>query len=451
MLWLVGLASAQDIEVGGHAAGNARLSLGCDLANTFGDCAWLDFHDAAVVGGWLEADWDRRATARLAVDLRAHGPHAADSLEQTGTVSLVQNSSFKLQDASVGMQGLGASWFDLSLGAQRVEWGVADGFNPTNVVNAYDLENPTRFDGRLATPMVRGLGHWGQASLEVVAMPWFQPALLPTDVVDVLGDSEARLQDIDAGDVEITDVESRVDMPQDRIADIAVGGRFFWATPAGDIAVSGYHGRDSLPQVGGEMRITGFGTDSSRVEMGIPIEYPRVDQLGLEWRRDIAWDVVGWAEVAVIKPQVVEAQFSRAQLDALERLGTIDEVPDPIPTEVSQDGLVYARWVVGVDRVFGQVYLNLQWLHGFPTERKRGELGDYGLVVMRWSITPTVALDGRVLSDGRSYLAGGDLTVLHADAIEWRLGGTWVGGPEGTALTAFRDVSHIGTGASVRF
>lgn len=450
MLWLVGLASASDVQVGGHASASARLALSCDV-ETFGDCGWLDFHDAAVLGGWAEARFGRAGEARLALDVRAHGPHAAESLEQTGTVTVVQNTSLKLQDAYVAMNGLGASWFDLSLGAQRLKWGAADGFNPTNVVNAYDLENPTRFDTRLATPMIRGLAHWDQASLELAAVPWFQPALLPTDVVDVLGDSEARLQDIDAGGTEITDVESRVEMPADRIADIAVGGRFFWATRAGDWAISGYHGRDSLPQVGGEMRITGFGTDSGRVEMGIPIQYPRVDQLGLEWRRDIAGDVVGWVEVAVIKPERVEAQFSLAQLQALERLGTLDEVPDPVPVEVTQDGLVYARWVVGADRVFGQVYLNVQWLHGFPTERKRGELGDYGLVAMRWSVTPTVALDARVLSDARSVLAGGDLTVLHGDAFEWRLGGTWIGGPDGSALTAFRDVSHIGTGATVRF
>ncbi|HJN72360.1 MAG TPA: hypothetical protein QGF58_00385 [Myxococcota bacterium] len=447
MLLLIGLAVAQDVEVGGHAEGNLRLGLGCDLANTFGDCGWLDFHDAAVAGGHVRLRHGRY-DARLEADLRVHGPSGAEALEEAGTVSLVQNSSLKLQEAQVTSIG---SWLDLGIGAQRLHWGVADGLNPANVVNAYDLEDPTRFDQRLATPMLRALAHRGQASLEIAVVPWFQPALLPTDVVDVLGDGQASLDSIEAGDNEIGRLESRVDLPEDRIADIAVGARFFWATRAGDWAISGYHGRDSLPQVGGELRITGFQTDSDRVDLGVPIVYPRVQQVAGEWRRDLAWDVVGWVEVAAVRPEFVEVQFSKSQLEALERLGTIDEVPDPIPTELSQDGLVYPRWVVGVDRGFGQVYLNLQWLHGFPTERSREELRDYGVVFLRWSITPTVALEGRALSDGRGVLAGGDLHVLQGDAVSWQLGGTWVQGPPDSALGAFAGVSHIGTGARVEF
>lgn len=447
MLALVGLVAAQDIEVGGHAEGNLRLGLGCEVATAIGDCGWLDFHDAAVAGGHVRLRHSRY-DARLAADLRVHGPSAAESLEQTGTVSVVQNSSLKLQEAQVTSYG---SHLDLSIGAQRLHWGVADGMNPANVVNAYDLEDPTRYDARLATPMVRGLAHWGQASLELAVVPWFQPALLPTDVVDVLGDSESRLESIDAEGVEVGRLESRVEMPQQRLADVAVGARFFWGTRAGDWALSAYHGRDSLPQVGGELLITGFQTNSDRVDLGVPIVYPSVQQAAGEWRRDIVWDVVAWVEVAVVRPERVETVFSKSQLEALERLGTIDEVPDPIPVEVSQDGLVYPRWVVGLDRNIGEVYLNVQWLHGFPTERSREELRDYGMVFARWSVTPTVALEARAVSDGIGLLAGADLHVLQGDAVSWRFGGTWVAGPPESALGAFSGVRHIGTGAHVEF
>jgi hypothetical protein len=449
-LLLVGLAGAVEpgqVQVGGHAAANARLGLGCELA-TFGDCGWLDFHDAAVAGGWVDARFGSGGQARLALDLRAHGPSAASSLEESGRVSVVQNTSLKLQDAYVSAR---SGWFEASLGAQRVQWGSADGFNPVDIVNPYDLEDPTRFDRRLATPMLRMTATRGLAQLELAVVPWFQPALLPTDVVDVLGDSQSRLELIEADGVEIGSLESRVELPQDRIADVGVGARFFWGTRAGDLALSAFHGRDSLPQVGGELRITGYQTNAGRVDMGVPILYPRIDMLGAEWRRDVFWDLVAWGEVAVIKPEQVEVQFSQAQLESLERLGTIDEVPDPVPVEQTQDGQVFARWVLGVDRSIGQVYVNLQWLHGFPTERKREDLRDYGMLALRWSVRPAVALDLRAVSDGRGVLAGGDLTFLHADTIEWRLGGLYVAGPEGSALGAFRGVSHLGTGAKVVF
>lgn len=447
LLLLAGLAAAQDLDVGGHAEGNLRLGLGCDLANTFGDCGWLDFHDAAVAGVDLKLRHPRY-DARLAADLRVHGPHASEALEQSGNVVAVQNSSLKLQEAWVGSVG---DHLDVSVGAQRLHWGVADGVNPANVVNAYDLEDPTRFDARLATPMLRASAHRGQASLELAVVPWFQPALLPTDVVDVLGDSRSQLDAIDAGDVEVGRLESRVEYPQDRIADVALGARFFWATRAGDWAISGYHGRDSLPQVGGELRITGFQTDSDRVDLGVPVVYPRVDQVAGEWRRDLFADIVGWVEVAVVRPEVVTVEFSKAQLDALERLGTIDEVPDPIPSDTTQDGLIYPRWVVGADRMVGPIYLNVQWLHGFPTERRRDALRDYGMVFLRWSVTPTVALEARGVSDGRGVLAGGDVHVLQGDAVSWRIGGTWVQGPPDSALGAFAGVRHVGTGARIEF
>ena len=443
---MVGLALAQDVSVGGHASANARLGL-CEPPY-LGLCPWLDFHDAAVLGGEVDVRFERAADARLAVDLRAHSGPTGVLLEDTGNVQLTQNTSVKLHDAWIGGYGRFVDW---RVGSQRLQWGSADGFNPVAVVNPYDLENPTRFDRRLAVPMgrarIHGDGLWW---LELAMVPWFTPALMPTDVIDVLGDNEQRLDLVDA-DADIGRLESRPDNPPLQLSEVAFGARLFAPTRFGDFAVSGYRGRDSLPQVGGELRITGFAADNDRVDVGVPIQWPRTAQVGAEWRGDLPLDAIGWVEAVVVFPEEVLLTFNRPQLENLERLGTIDEVPDPIPSQTIQDGRPFPRVVAGADRSFGQVYVNLQYAYGFPTERSWDELNHYGLAYVRWSVTPIIALEGRVVTDGSGALVDLHATRLYGDAVELTVGGTWIGGPSDSALGAFSGVSHLHTGASVLF
>ena len=330
---LIGLALAQDVSVGGHAAANLRLGL-C-APPYVGLCPWLDFHDTAVLGGEVDARFARAADARLALDLRAHAGPATSSLEESGDPRLAQNTSLKLHDAWIGGYGRFVDW---RVGSQRLNWGSADGLNPVDVLNPYDLENPTRFDERLAVPMVRGrLHNDGLWWLELAAVPWFTPALMPTDVIDVMGDNEGRLDLVDAN-ADIGRLESRADLPPTQLSEMAFGARLFVPTRAGEFAISGYRGRDSLPQVGGELRITGFAAENDRVDVGVPITWPRVVQAGVEWRGELPADAIGWVEAVVVFPDEVEVTFNRPQLENLERLGTIDEVPDPIPSETIQDG-----------------------------------------------------------------------------------------------------------------
>jgi hypothetical protein len=443
---LIGLALAQDVSVGGHAAANLRLGL-C-APPYVGLCPWLDFHDTAVLGGEVDARFARAADARLALDLRAHAGPATSSLEESGDPRLAQNTSLKLHDAWIGGYGRFVDW---RVGSQRLNWGSADGLNPVDVLNPYDLENPTRFDERLAVPMVRGrLHNDGLWWLELAAVPWFTPALMPTDVIDVMGDNEGRLDLVDAN-ADIGRLESRADLPPTQLSEMAFGARLFVPTRAGEFAISGYRGRDSLPQVGGELRITGFAAENDRVDVGVPITWPRVVQAGVEWRGELPADAIGWVEAVVVFPDEVEVTFNRPQLENLERLGTIDEVPDPIPSETIQDGQPYPRLVAGLDRTLGQVYLNLQYAYGFPTERTRSELNHYGILYSRWSLRPTVALEARVVTDGAGLLADAHVTRLYGDAVELTLGATWIGGPDDSALGAFRQVRHVHTGATVHF
>ena len=453
LLGLVPLVWAQELEAGGHVETNLRWSLACDVVPYAGDCTWLDLHDAAVGGGFVHLRHQDRAAARFAADLRLHGPSAFEALEDAGDPALSQAVSLKVHDAWVALYDVGLDGLDLIAGARKLNWGVASGFHPVDVVNPYDLEDPSTFAERLAIPLLAAEYHRGAVAAEFVVAPWFVPAWLPADGVDLMADGTEVVDAIDVGqgDIVIRDLESRVLREEDRLAEVAVGGRVSWASPIGDLALSAYRGRDSLPQIAGEVVITGFSTDNTQVDLGIPIAYPRFIQVGGEWLGELPWLMTGWVEAAVVFPEATEATFSRSQLESLERLGTLDEVPEPLPALVTQDGSPYGRWVVGLDRGFGPVYVNLQWLHGFPTERQRADIRDYGVLALRWSARPALALSGQVLSDGRGALGGLRVDGLYADVVEVWANVNYGFAPEGSSLEAFQGLSHVGVGSRVRF
>jgi hypothetical protein len=155
--------------------------------------------------------------------------------------------------------------------------------------------------------------------------------------------------------------------------------------------------------------------------------------------------------VAAVLPAATAATTSLAQLESLEKLGTIQEIPDPLPRTVTQDGAPYLKWLVGLDRFFGPVYLNIQWLHGFPTERQATELRDYVLLASRWGITPTLRLDATAASDAAGWIGGGGLTWLYADTVEFSASGVYIGGQDGSSLAGFSGVRHGRMSAKMSF
>ncbi len=450
-------AGAADVDVGGHVGSHVRLGLQ-DCGDGPWDCPLLDYGDTAVVGGWAHAELNPRAHARFELDLRLHHGVDAELMDETVDPMAVLGASWRLQEAVVDLRELGLSALDLELGVQRVPWGVADGLHVVDRVNPWDLEDPLALDARLPVPVARALLHKGSVQLEGVWVPIAWPAVLPRQGVELLPGAEEMVGDgSDFGDtfedVTVNEIEARIEAPERTLDNMGGGARFSWAAPRFDLAASYFHGRDSLPQADGEMIITGFQTSDSRVDVAVPLRYPVVDVAGLEARGELFAEIGGWVEAAIVFPERTVARASRTQLEALERLGTIDEVPDPIPKVVTQDGDPYPTWVLGIDRGFGRVYLNLQWLHGFPTERQRSELSDYASLAARITLADTAILELRALGDvrGQGVLGTADLQLLHADAATIVLGGAWVQAVEGSSLYSFRGASQVHGGVELEF
>jgi hypothetical protein len=442
-------AAADGVTASGHVAANVRLgTTGCGWM-TPGDCPFVDFRDAAVVGGDVHAVFaDGRARADADADLRLHAGTVLVSLDDAGARSAVQPWSVRVRRAAVTAAGTNVR---LTAGADVLRWSVADGVSPVDVLNPFDLEDPTRLDRRLAVPMVHGAWFKGRSEVAVAWTPFFVPALLPTAQVDLLAGAREVFTLGSADDVR--EIEGRVELPPGGLASSGLAVRVATGGGPVDAALSFTHARDALPQVDGTLRLIGFATDEGRVDVGLPLVYPRQDVLGLSVRGELPGDVGAWAECTLTFPERTEATLDAAQLDDLVTLGALEAVPDPLPVTVTQEGEPYARWVVGAERTFGRVYLNAQWLRGFPTERQAADLGDYALLAARVTLADRWILTTRAGMEGAAQggLGALELSYLHADSVEVGVGAFVADGREGSALRGFRGASHVGTSARLTF
>ena len=440
---------AQTIDSGAELRANLRLGVDGCLTQP-GACPWLDFQDAAVFAPWVEARPNSRVVARGAVDFRLHGSSELGSLEDATDPDLLQSSSIRIQDAWVGMRG---ESLNISLGAERVSWGVADGFSVVDRINPWDLTDPTRFDQRLSVPLALLVLHRGAVQLDVVAVPFFQPAALPAASVDLTASAD-ELFDADAtgaGDVDVGTLETRLTMPDVGPASSTLGTRLRLTLPSVDLGLSWSHGPDSMPQVDGDISLVGLQTNQDHVDLAIPMRFPMVDIGGFDLRTELPAEITAWAEMALVIPERTVATTNEWQLQALLDLGTISEIPDPLPQTVTQDGNPYLRWIGGLARHFGGVYIQAQWLRGFPTERKQSELGDYLLLGARWPLTPTVKLELGGITDLAAYMTRAEVAWLVADSAELQLGAAWIDGEATSTLGAFQAVSHIRSSIKMAF
>ena len=342
---------------------------------------------------------------------------------------------------------------EFKVGAYRTAWGVANGVSVVDTINPLDIEDPTRFDRRLSVPSATLTAHWETFSASGIVIPFFVPAALPAVPVSVMSGATDLIDEriIGGDETTIGDLASRPVVPNDSLAETTLGIRLRWTASAGDFALSWHHGRDSLPQVNGDLLLVGYQTNNDKVDVGIPLTYPRMDVLGFTARAPIGVGIVGWLETAVVFPEATAASPSAAQLDGLVKLGTIDEMPNPIPTTVTQDGKPLARWILGADRPIGPVRLTAQWMHGFFTERSQSSLNDYALMGVQITLGETVRLDTKAATTSKGHLADISLRYLHDDAVDIKVGGTHIDGDNNSAFGGLRAASNLYTRVSLKF
>jgi len=388
-------------------------------------------------------------SAKAEIDFVLYG--FSQGIEAVDDLSLrekVDPYRFEAHSLYVQVKDIPFDGLDLRVGQQLVLWGVGDQFNPTNNLNADDVEDPLLFGEQQGNFMVK-LDYWIDEdwSISGVLVPVFKPALVPrsgqlaiakTDRLPMVEEElRWRLHSEAAAALEnplgmrhATVVTEAVPvLPEKSFENMQVGYRIAGDLGGQDVALSYYYGRHDFP-VPFKNHTTQDMTRrcnpdnpsdciDSTLQTHTYLHYPRMHAYGFNMAGEVGWlekiskkwfNAVGYRiEAALIVPEQSTIELSQDTLNVgievpggeYDYNGDADGIG---PRPVVVPDTPFAKWVVGLDYTFNEhVYLNLQWVHGLADEYGAGDWITEGYAVRSGGVmdTKNVALDCAFARDGR--------------------------------------------------
>ncbi len=298
----------------------------------------------------------------------------------------------------------GVKGLDVRMGKQIVMWGKADMFNPTSNLNALDLEDTLLFGDRVSNNMVKvDYNFWKDFILTLVWVPIFKPNQLPAsaalavkgvDRIPIVEDDIRRRLHVErdgavflAGPTVVT--QAIPELPETRIENSQIGFKFAGKVAKMDFSLSYYYGRSGIPQPYVERT---FGINDI-VDARTALLYPRMHVLGFDWAGQIPLGkkshgsgIGFWFEMAVFFPQKVVMPIFQNSMPVIpdgEYDYDGDGQPGGTPPTIV-DSRPFAKWTLGFDYTFNKyVFMNVQWVHGFPDEFGAGDFFHRGFIPTR--------------------------------------------------------------------
>ncbi len=358
-------------------------------------------------------------------------PRDVETFEDLSLRENVEATRFEAHSVYVEGLDLFVDGLDIRLGQQIIAWGVGDGFNPTNNLNADDIEDRLLYGIQQANLMGKlSYTYEDLFSIEGIAVPVFKPALLPatgeialalTDRLPMLGRdirhrlaSENTFSSDQSSPTRVTNIN--VETPETNFDNIQYGARLATTIAEQDVSLSYYQGFFDIPvpienfTVPNEGPVCDPDDETNCVDATLDttttLGYPKMKVAGLNvsgeidalgWISDSINPIGYWIEVGVYFPEQRrirlfqdnitlgpvtvdgEYDYNGARADGL---GEAPLVVDSTP---------FTKWVVGLDYTFGpHVYLNLQWVHGLADEFGAGDWISEGYTVRESSAQPGI-------------------------------------------------------------
>ncbi len=339
-----------------------------------------------------------------------------------------------LREAYFEINGFVFDNVDLKIGRQRIAWGTADKLNPTDNVNPYDLEDVWDFGRRLGSDGVQLSVYAGDLRFTGIVIPVFTPAVLPAgEWATALMPASMQLPP----GLTVAATTADVSLPAVSLADSITAGIKVKGSILGyDVSLSYLYARDSLPIVDSVV-VTPTAVPGT-VDVSTNLFYPREHVFGADMAGSIL-SVGVWAEAALFLPEKVMLTTDTTALG-----GGAQE-------SVALDSSPYVKLVLGGDYTFpGNVYLNVQYAHGFFQERGADNLEDYFVFGLDWKlfddklkISPLGVVveikDWSDLPHNYAILAAPSLTILPIDNAELIVGLHLI---QGTATTTFGKLNN---------
>ena len=343
----------------------------------------------------------------------------------------------EFREAYVDIYGFLTENLDLRIGRQRIAWGTADDFNPTDNLNPDDLEDLFNFGAHFGSNALQANYYLGDYTLTGVFIPVFQPAVLP------YGDwAQAFVPEFSLPPgIQIGRMQNRVILPEHKLSETSsfafkIAGNWFNT----DWSVSYYNGRDDLPLMTRlELSATGYPTV---FDATVQMSYPRMQVVGADLAGSLG-SVGVWAEGALFLPR---KQYLTTVMPGMPPAPPIIE-----QTSVALDDEPYFKWVVGADYTFKSGwYVNAQFLHGFIHERGKEALNDYflarieknfmhdALKVVPFGVALAIP-DWNDISNNYGLAGGPEIDYYPVDALEISLGAYLIEGKGDNMFSRIKD------------
>ncbi len=358
-----------------------------------------------------------------------------ENIEGIGDLSLndrtspyyIQANALYIEATDIILDGL-----DLRIGQQLVQWGKADQFNPTNNLNANDLEDILMFGEQRANMMVRlDYNPWSSLVLSGVLVPVFKPALLPRSASLGLLMND-RMPFVSSGlryrmhyekafaqrpkDLLPTRYPTVTSSVEPQLPDLSLGNmqfafRLAYTLLGQDIAISYYRGRHDLPQAVGNHTVLVGDEFCARddpedcvnglLQTTAQVAYPKEQVLGwnmageipLNWISSSLGGIGYRFELGLYFPQELRAKLTQDEIDMgliVQPAGEYDYDNDGRPggpRPIVLENTPFAKWTLGFDYSFGShVMANLMWVHGFPDEFGAGDFFQDGWAVRQGGV-----------------------------------------------------------------
>lgn len=340
------------------------------------------------------------------------------SLREVDEPVRIEAQSAYLEGIDLFVEGL-----DLRVGYQIINWGVADQFNPTNNLNADDLEDRLLFGTQQSNLMARlDYAVTDNITFSGALVPIFRPALLPSSAPLAVGAVD-RLPHLDVdfrrrlhaeaaasenfGYPTLVD-DALIQLPEPTAENMQFMLRAATVIFEQDLSLSYYYGRSDFPvpidnftqQLMGQQCNPSNAMDCIDGTLGttVTLAYPKMQVAGLNLTGEV--DLLGWAsesiapigyrmEVGVYFPRQQRLAMRQSEIVILGQTRPAGEYAYPDGERpLVLDDTPFAKWTLGLDYTFNEhVYVNVMWVHGLADEFGAGDFFSDGKVVREGGVT----------------------------------------------------------------
>lgn len=378
---------------------------------------------------------------------------------------------------------------ELKLGRQIIQWGTADQFNPTSVINPLDLEDPVKFGDRVPNEMIvlewwapwssygDEMTYFDELKFQFVFVPVYRPGQLPASAGLAFTDPELFVDFVNSplltSFVELQKIfidlggdfayDTTIDHPGRDLDESQLGGRVSWTAFDVNMSVMYYKGRSDVPAadtVGVDLStatvVDGDNRDpvTALIPSGVEFNQETIEQLNTVFGAiaESGVTIEGTVPVDVLlyypKIQVAGADFA-ASLDFIGGVGLWGEaamyfheeqtltlaIPGSEPVrEKLLDSGQFLKVAAGTDySITSWWYVNLQYLHGFVDEFGEDNLNDYvvgGMDFKMFSETILLRVFGINQIQDKSWVAYPNIMATPWQNTELSLGAFIMGGAE---------------------